>query len=101
MHLEHAGNQVLKTTDSSKQQQAVQHGADSVTIRSLLMLADWRLVPRSMPGVGASPEDEARVELQRSLRAWLDLQSSVNALIDSTTAPEKGITVGLLPRVRV
>ena len=49
----------------------------------------------STPGVGASPEDEARVELQRSLRAWLELQSSVNALIDSTTAPEKGITVGL------
>ena len=56
---------------------------------------------RSTPGVGASPEDEARVELQRSLRAWLDLQSSVNALIDSTTAPEKGTTVCPIPCVRI
>ena len=48
----------------------------------------------STPGVGASPEDEARVELQRSLRAWLELQADVNALIDSTTAPEKGVSVG-------
>jgi len=47
----------------------------------------------STPGVGASPEDEARVELQRSLRAWLELQADVNALIDSTTAPEKGVSV--------
>jgi len=43
--------------------------------------------------VGASPEDKARVELQRSLRAWLELQADVNALIDSTTAPEKGVSV--------
>ncbi len=43
--------------------------------------------------MGASPEDKARVELQRSLRAWLELQADVNALIDSTTAPEKGVSV--------
>ena len=33
------------------------------------------------------------MELQRSLRAWLELQADVNALIDSTTAPEKGVSV--------
>ena len=33
------------------------------------------------------------MELQRSLRAWLELQSNVNALIDSTTAPDKGVSV--------
>lgn len=47
--------------------------------------------PGAPPGLSA--RDAATLELGRSLKHWLDLQGAVNALIDSSTAADKGIMV--------
>lgn len=63
--------------------QVYEHPQNVLLVKLLNGNLDLLAVHREGGGEGASAEATAQAQLGRSLRLWLDLQNSLNALIDS------------------
>lgn len=62
--------------------QTYEHPQNVLLLRLINGNLDLQGVHRDVPA-GLTPEEAAQAQLGKSLRLWLDLQNSLNALIDS------------------
>lgn len=62
--------------------QTYEHPQNVLLLRLINGTLDLQGVHRDVPA-GLTPEEAAQAQLGKSLRLWLDLQNSLNALIDS------------------
>ncbi|PSC74762.1 beta and beta-prime subunits of DNA dependent RNA-polymerase [Micractinium conductrix] len=63
-----------------------EHPQNVLLVKLLNANLDLLAVHHEAGGEGVGPEATAQAQLGKSLRLWLDLQNSLNALIDSTSA---------------